>query len=96
MLIGLPGQHVDAFGFELVSLSLPAGASERLPPPRDLDVDETGLLDLRDVLSLQESAANSGSPNRDVVPSRGRDVPVHDDVSDLQPTASLEHPESLP
>lgn len=71
-----------------VAVRNPSAGGERPPlspsllglpgPDVDLDVDQPRLLDLRDVLSLQESAADSGGPDRDILPSGRQDVLVHD------------------
>src|SRR5919106_4471710 len=86
-----PRADVDALGLVLVRLTLARGAGERLATPRDLDVREPGRLDRCDVLSLQESAADSGSPDREVLAGGLGDCPVDDDVRELQPPARLQH-----
>jgi hypothetical protein len=89
------GTHVDALGLILVGLALARGTREGLTAPDDLHTDKPGSLDLGDVLSLQESAANSGSPDGDVLAARLRNVLVDDDVGDLQPATRLQDPERL-
>src|SRR6266851_2526215 len=91
----LLGPDVHALGLELVGLPLPAGAGEGGAPPGDLHGHEARLLDRVEVLSLQESAPDSGGPDGDVLPARGRDVLVDHDVGDLEAPARLEHPEGL-
>ena len=77
------GADVDAVRLELVGLALARCTREWFAAPGDLDVHESRPLDLRDVLSFQESTADSGSPDRDVLPARRRDVLVDHDVGDL-------------
>ena len=91
----LPGADVHALALELVGLALAAGARERLAPPHDLDVHESRPLNPLEVLSFQESAADSGGPDGDVLASGRRNILVHDDVGDLQPAAGTQRPEGL-
>lgn len=79
----LPGSDVHPFDFVLVRLPLTARTSERPATPDDLDVHEPRLPDALDVLSFQESAADSGSPDCDVLAARRRNILVDDDVRDL-------------
>src|SRR5688572_4067048 len=88
-----PRPDVNAFELVLVSLPLTRGALEWLASADDCNVDESGGLDQRDVLSFQESAADSGSPDRNVLAARRGDVFVDDDVGDLQPATVLQHAE---
>src|SRR5215831_11527788 len=90
-----PRPDVQALGLEFVGLALATGTGKRLSAPGHLRVRESCPGDLREVLSLQESAPDSGSPDRDILTSRRRDVPVHNDVGDLQPAAWLQYAEGL-
>jgi hypothetical protein len=83
----LSRSNVDALDLVLVRFALTCGARERFPSPDNLHINEAGCPDGRDVLSFQESAADSGGPDRDVIAASLRDVLVHDDVRKLQPPA---------
>jgi hypothetical protein len=74
---------------ELVGLALTGRPVERAPPPAHVHLDKPGRLDRRDVLSFQESAANSGRPDGNVISRRCGNLLVQDDVGDLEPTAWL-------
>ena len=82
-------------GIELVGLALTGRPVEGAPPPAHLHPDEPGRFDRRDVLSFQESAADSGRPDGNVVSRRGGNLLVQDDVGDLQPAAWLQDPIGL-
>jgi hypothetical protein len=70
----LPPADVHALGLERVCLVLAGGPSERPAAPGNLDIHETRLPDHLHVLSLQESAPDSGRPES-AVGSRTGAVP---------------------
>ena len=89
--LAFAGLDVEALEFVLVCLPLTRGTLEGLPSPAHLNVAETSLLDRRQVLSFQESAPDSGGPDRDVFAARGGTVLVNDDVGDLETAAGSQY-----
>ncbi len=87
------GGDVEPFQLVFVGFALTRGALERLAAPVHLHISKSGLLDCRNVLCFQQSTANSGGPDGDILSARRRNIFVHDDIGDLQTAAALEHAE---
>ncbi len=85
----LPCANIEPLHLELVGLELTSRTRKGLAAPCDLHIDKPGVLNRIDVLCLQQSATNSSSPDGNVLPSRLRDVLVHNDICDLQAATGL-------
>ena len=90
-----PGPNVGPHGFESVGVSLPLGSGEDVGGRYQLHVHETGLLDSIQVLSLQESSADSSSPQIHVRLGGVRDRFVHHYVGEIQTATRFQRPEDL-
>ena len=81
--------NIDPLHLELVGLDLTGRTRKGLAVPCDLHIRESCIPDRINVLCLQQSATNSSSPDGNVLPSRLRDVLVHNDICDLQAATGL-------
>ena len=90
-----PGPNVGAQSLKGVGVSLPLSSCEDVGGRHQLHVYETGLLDSIQVLSLQESSADSSSPQIHVRLSSIRDRFVYHYIGEIQTATRFQRPEDL-
>lgn len=90
-----PGPDVGAHSLKGMGVALSLGSSENVGGGHQLQVRETGLLDRIQVLSLQESAADSSCPQVHVGLGPVGHGLVHHDVGQVEAAAGFQHPEDF-
>ena len=90
-----PGPNVGAQGLKGVGVSLPLGSGEDVGGGYQLHVHETGLPDGIQVLSLQESSADSSGPEVYICLGGVRDRFVHHYIGEIQTATRFQRPEDL-
>ena len=91
----LPGPNFGAHCLEAVGVNFTLGPQEHVFGGYQLYIGQTGGLYGVQVLSLQESAADSSGPEIHVLLDRIGHRFVDHDVSQVQPSAGLQDPEHL-
>ena len=89
------GPNVGPQGLEGVGVGFPLGPGEDVGGGYQFHVRETGLLDSIQVLSFQESSADSSGPEVYICLGGIRDRFVHHDVGEIQTASRFQRPEYL-
>lgn len=91
----LAGPYVHSQGLKGLGIALSLGAGKYVHRGHQLHVRKAGLGNGLQVLSFQESPANSSRPEVHVGPGRIGHRPVHHDIREAEATAGPQHPEDL-
>ena len=94
-LRGLASEDVHSQHAKLPRDVLLRGSREAVETRRDADACELELFEKANELCLRQSADDSTGPQVDVVPYAFRELALHYDISEKQPTAGLEYASDL-
>lgn len=92
---GLTRVEVDALRPEFCGTTRLRRATEDIPLPGDLEVNESGSHNCRLQFCFQQSTGNSARPQIDLLFRVFRHRLLHHDIPDLKATAGFEHPGHL-
>jgi len=94
-LLRLPGADVSCHSPEGVGAGRPARADENVDGGYQLHLDKTRLLYGIEILSFQESAANSSGPQGDVGFGGVWDRFMDHNIGQVEPSCRLQRPEDF-